>query len=124
MNQELPKDRYSREQQRLNMNPATIKLARGSTVDTTDFYGNAETWVINTMRTDGEDTAFLQRVSADGGERHVLPPEVLRALWAQREALTTKTRKRAARRAVETKREAGQRLGNPEALRRARRATK
>lgn len=120
MNETLPTDRYSREQARLLGNPAAVTLTRGSTVDTTDYYGNAETWVVNTIRVEGADTAFVQRVSAEGGERHVLPPKVMAALWAQREALTGKTRRRGARRAVETKREAGQQVGNPEALRRAR----
>lgn len=118
----LPTDRYSREQARLLANPAALTLARGTTLDLTDYYGNAETWVVNTIRTDGADTVFLQRVNAEGGVRFVVPSKVVAAIVAQRDALTGRSRRRGARAAVATKREAGTPIGNVEALRKARRS--
>jgi len=116
----LPTDHYSREQARLSNNPAAVSLRSGSTLSITDYYGNAETWVVNTIRVDGTDTVFLQRVNAEGGVRFVVPGEVVAAIHRQRDALTNTNRRRGARKAVETKREAGMPIGNPDALARAR----
>jgi hypothetical protein len=115
----LPTDHYSREQARLLANPAAVKLRAGSTLNLTDYYGNAETWFVDTVRVDGADTVFLQRVNAEGGVRFVVPPEVVASIHRQGESLTKFNRRRGARRAVETKREQGQQIGNPEALRKA-----
>jgi len=118
----LPGDRYSREQARLLNNPAAVTLRSGSTLSLADYYGNAETWVVNTIRVDGNDTVFLQRVNAEGGVRFVVPPEVVAAIRRQGDTLTSLSRRRGARKALDTKRENGQQIGNPDALRKARRA--
>ena len=52
----------------------------------------------------------------EGGLRLVRPPKVMEALDRQRGQVVTVSRKRAARRAVDTRRERGDVIGNPEAL--------
>jgi hypothetical protein len=117
----LPTDHFSLTLREKRDNPGAISAT--STIETQDFYGNAETWVVTTFRTDaGDETIFLQRSAHDGGMRHVLPPVVAAAIARQRDQLTSRNRRRGARKAVETKRAAGTPVGNPDALRNARRA--
>jgi hypothetical protein len=115
----IPQDAFSQELRRVKDNPESI--GSGSTVYTRDFYGNTETWVIETYRLDdGSDRVFIQRVDATGGTRFVLPAQVTATLARHRDQLTARSRRRAARRGLETRRLRGQAIGNPEALRRAR----
>lgn len=92
-------------------------LGSGSTIHSTDFYGNTETWVVETFRTeDGREVGFLQRNGPEGGTRWVLPAEVMAALSRHRDQLVSRSRKRAARRGLETRKLRGQVIGNPAAL--------
>lgn len=116
----LPTDHYSRELARLRSNPAALEV-RGAATEVADVYGKTETWIVTTVRTEEGDTVFVQRVGAEGGSRFAVPPRVANAIAGQRDLLTTRSRRRGARRAVETKREAGIAVGNPAALAKARR---
>lgn len=119
----LPRDDFSTRLRELHDNPGAVRA--DSVVNVTDPYGRLVTWNITTFRPDdGTTTAFLQRTSADGAVRIVLPPVVMSKLLGQQARITTARRRRGARAAVETKRAAGQQIGNPEALRNARRARK
>lgn len=118
--QTLPQDAFSRRLRELTDNPGAIRAS--STINRQDFYGNAETWVIDTFRVDGGEEVFLQRIGADGASRLILPPAVTAAIGRQRDRAVTVNRRRAARTALATKRAAGVQVGNPEALRRARKA--
>ena len=113
----LPRDVFSVRRRELMDNPGAIRSA--STVDVADVYGNVETWRIETFRIEGAVEALVQRNSVDGALRLVLPPKVMAALDRQRGSVVTASRQRAARRALETRRERGDRIGNPEALRKA-----
>jgi hypothetical protein len=84
--------------------------------------GNSESWIVETWRIDGGELVFLQRSSAAEPLRLVLPIEVTATQVAQRERIAKRARKRAARQALETRRERGDKLGNLEALEKARRA--
>jgi hypothetical protein len=98
--------------------------------------GGSETFIVQTIRQRGlaEDAAktakdarskewlFVEHITKDRTVRLVFPPEVCDVIARQRDSLTTKNRKRGARQALETKREKGLRIGNPEALRKARKA--
>lgn len=95
-----------------------------SRVDIADFYGRRVTWTIDTFRVEGVETVFVQKISADGALRLVLPPEVTVAVNRQHDRATAINRRRGAAAAVRTKREKGLKLGNPDALRKARRARK
>lgn len=122
MDTTLPADQFSRRRRELADNPGAVRST--GAVTRTDLYGNVEDWLIETFRADGVETVFMRVNDADGGRRMMLPPEVAGLLYRQREQLVAKGRKRAARQAVATRRERGDKLGNPEALRKARRAKK
>lgn len=109
----------------LETKPSTIQVV-------IPVVGKAETFIIQTIRhevgktKDDEPvfgfTQFLQVATSKGVVRVVLPPEVSDKLAAQREALAGRVRKAAARKAVQTRKDRGDVLGNPEALKRARKA--
>ncbi len=111
----MPTDLFSTLRRSVEDNPG--KIGASSTVQVADFYGNRETWFVETFRIDGGDLVFLERSSASGGMRLVLPKEVAAALSRQRDQISKRARGRAAMRAVETKRSRGQTIGNPAALR-------
>jgi hypothetical protein len=102
----IPTDHFSRRLRELTDNPGAIRAS--STIQTQDFYGNAESWIVDTFRQDGAETVFLQRISADPQPiRIVLPPDVTDAISRQRDRCVTVARRRGARTAVATKRAAG-----------------
>ncbi len=117
----LPTDHFSRRLRELSDNPGAVRSS--STVHTQDFYGNSETWILDTFRVDGREEVFVQRINAeDRPIRIVLPPAVTSALSRQKDRATTVVRRRSARQALATRRERGDRIGNPEALAKARKA--
>lgn len=120
MNDTLPADAYSRRRRELNENPGA--LAATSTISVADFYGNLSTYVVETFRVDGQETVFLAITDHLGGRRSMLPPEITAAIYRQRDQLVARSRVRAARQGVETRRARGDAIGNPDALRRARKA--
>lgn len=101
---QLPEDTYSRTWARLSDNPAAA-TPKGATVNLTTLLGHSETWVVHTVRIGQDETAFLQRVNAEGGMRLVLPPEVCAAIARQRDIASTIVRRRGAHQAVATRRE-------------------
>jgi hypothetical protein len=116
----LPRDEFTVRLRELRDNPGAVSTQ--SRIDIADFYGQHETWTVDTFRHDGIETAFVQRMSAEGGLRLLVPPQVMAALVRGHETLTGKNRARGARRAVETRIARGDVLGNPDALRKARAA--
>jgi len=118
----LPRDEFSVRLRELSDNPGAVKSS--SRVDIADTYGNAVTWTIDTFRIEGSETVFVQRMSAEGSLRLVLPPAVTSVLSRQHDRATGVNRRRGARQAVETKRAKGVPVGNPEALRFARKMAK
>jgi hypothetical protein len=100
----LPKDNYSTTLRGLQANPSCIE--KTSLVDLADFLGNSETWIVKTLRVDGNDTVFLQRNNAEGGDRWVLPPAVTSVIARQRESAVTVVRKRGASKAAATRKAA------------------
>jgi hypothetical protein len=54
-----------------------------SAVQDIDFYGHATSYMIQTVKTDGGETAFIS-VSASGSVRFILPPRVLATIERQR----------------------------------------
>lgn len=116
--QTIPTDLFSRRRREMEDNPGALGAA--STINVRDFYGNLETWNIETFRVEGAETGFLQRNDSSGGVRLLLPPEVMAALRRQQAGIDSRSRKRGARQAVETKRAKGIRIGNPAALKRGR----
>lgn len=119
----LPRDEFSIRLRELVDNPGAVRAS--SRVDITDFYGRSETWTIDTFRTDGAETAFIQRMSAeDRPMRLLVPPAIMQTLTRQHDGLTGKVRRRGAKQAVQTRIARGDTIGNVEALRKARRNRK
>jgi hypothetical protein len=96
----LPQDEFSIELRKLTDNPGAVRAS--STIKRIDFYGRTETWVLDTFRHDGQETIFVQRISARraasvpdaaGGHEGVRRPA--------RRAVTS-VRKRGARKAAAT----------------------
>ena len=102
----LPRDEFSTRLRELTNNPAAIRSS--STITITDDYGNTSTWIVDGFRHDGKDELLLQRIAADERAiRLVLPPRVMAAIVSQRERATKVIRRRAATKALDTKRERG-----------------
>ena len=76
-------------------------------VQSIDFYGNATSFMIQTVRTDEGVTSFVTQVNAQGSVRTILPQNVLAAIDRQRAAITTKIRRRHGRRLAEERKAAG-----------------
>lgn len=57
----------------------------------------AQTFIVQTYRHDGGDTIFLEFIGPEESFRVPLPPAVAECIARQRDALTTKNRKRAAK---------------------------
>jgi hypothetical protein len=67
-----------------------------------------QTFTVETMRfKDKGDYVFLEYIGAEGSTRIVLPPEVADVIARQRDALTTKNRKRAAKTEAQRRKAAG-----------------
>lgn len=115
----LPRDAFSTALRELQGNPGAVRTQ--SRVDIPDLYGRSETWLIDTFRHGDKTTTLLQRMSATEPLRLVLPPAVMAALDRQGNTITRHVRRRGARQAVATKLAEGTPVGNPDALRKARR---
>ena len=76
-------------------------------VQAIDFYGNATSYIIQTVRTDESVTAFVTQVGANGAVRSILPAAVLGVIDRQRESITTKLRRRHGKRLAEERKAAG-----------------
>ena len=110
----LPADEYSRQLEKLR---GLTTHSKGQ-VDTRNFYGHEQTWLIETHRvpdSDGgatSDWLFLKRVGvgASGVPEAlmlVLPPKVTGLIARQHAALSDKNRRKGAQQAAETRRERG-----------------
>jgi hypothetical protein len=105
----VPQDEFSLMFREYRDHPQAIRSA--STVNRSDFYGNTETWVVETMRAEGKEVVFLIRSNAGGGQRIVLPPEVTAAIGRQRDQVIARARKRAANKGAATRKAAKQKAG-------------
>jgi hypothetical protein len=103
----IPKDEYSALLRQQRANPEAVE--KSATVDMQDFYGNAVTWNITTIRIEGRDTVFLQKNAAEGGKRWVLPPQVTGVMARHRESIWKTNRRRAGRRAAADRAARGER---------------
>lgn len=120
--QVLPRDTFDVRLRELSDNPGAVKVS--ARINRADFYGRTETWIMDTFRVDGQSEAFVVKVTSEATVRLHLPQEVMRSLGATMAVSISRTRKRAARKALATKRAEGQQIGNPAALEAARKAGK
>lgn len=76
-------------------------------VQAIDFYGHATSFIVQTVKTDEGETAFVSVVNASGSVRFVLPPRVLATIDRQRKSLSKQVRSRNGRRIAEERAAAG-----------------
>lgn len=70
--------------------------------------GASQTYIVQTIRQrERGDTIFLQYVDDQGSIRIVIPPEAADVIARQRDALSTKNRKRAAKEEAQRRKAAG-----------------
>jgi hypothetical protein len=82
-----------------------VTHTRPTTVTTVHpLIGESQTFVVQTYRQrDQGDTIFLQYIDAETSDRIVIPPRVADAIARQRDALTHRTRSKAARASAEAR---------------------
>lgn len=114
----IPTDEFSRRRRQLADNQGALHAT--STITTRDFYGNEVTWVLDSYD-DGDPVTFVQWNDAQGGSRLMLPTAVVRALARHRDAIAAKAKRRQGHTLVALRKTRGDKLGNPEALAKARR---
>jgi hypothetical protein len=89
----------------LNTPPATIR-------NTSPLAGGAQTFIVQTFRQrESGDTVFLEYVDDRGSTRIVIPPTVTKTIARQRDALTDRARRKAAKAAAEDRKARGIRPG-------------
>lgn len=115
----LPRDEFTARRRALTGHPEAVAVK--GRIDVEDPYGSVVTWIMDLIRVDGRVTAFVQRTASDGLVRLVIPPEVTAAISRHQAGLVKKQRRKTARRVAADKRARGEVLGNPEALKKARR---
>lgn len=82
--------------------PTTIRAV-------TPLIGTSEVFIVQTYRQkDSGDTIFLEAVGKGGAVRLALPPQVADAIARQRDALTGKSRSRAAKANMEARMQRGE----------------
>ena len=97
----LPSDDYSKTLREKKGDPHGVE--KTSIIDLEDFYGNAVTWTVRTIRTNGADVVFIQKIDSAGGSRWVLPAEVVEAVARQRDGIVDVMNKRRAHAAAATR---------------------
>jgi len=63
-----------------------------------DFYGNATSFIVQTVKWAEGTTVFLTQVNASGSARFALPPKVVGLILRQQEAVSTMVRRRQGKR--------------------------
>jgi hypothetical protein len=79
-----------------------------TTLDLQDDYGNLQTFIVRSVKSDQGDTVFVQRVTADSVLRVFLPPRVLATVDRQRDTLVTKVRRRHGKRLADERKARGE----------------
>src|SRR5581483_9748497 len=100
MNDDINKafDTYDRQIGALKGLPDVIEVKPSTVRVTIPLLGLSQTFIVQTIRQrEVGDHVFLETVSRDGAVRIVLPPQVADAIARQRDALTAKSRSKAAK---------------------------
>jgi hypothetical protein len=80
-----------------------------STIRNVSFIGTSQTFIVTTYRMrERGDTVFLETISGEGSLRLVIPPPVVDAICRQRDALTTKVRRKIGKASAEARKARGE----------------
>ena len=95
-------DHFDRELRRLEEIPRqAIDRVKASVIKHTNFLGQHQHWVIESMRVDGKTTCFLVKSEKGKQLRAVIPSDVIDRIVAQHQSLISKGRSRRAKLAVD-----------------------
>src|SRR5262245_53336139 len=72
-----------------------------------DYYGNITQYIVQTVRWDEGDTAFITVITSKGRERFMLPPKVLGLIERQRLGVSNMVKRRHGKRLAEERKAAG-----------------
>lgn len=101
-------DKFDRMLGALHSLPDVASTQPSTVVAVLPLIGSAQTYIIQTLRQKEQgDTIFVQYVDDQGSVRLVIPPAAADAIARQRDALTAKNRKRAARESAQRRKAAG-----------------
>ena len=95
-----------------------------SVVQAVDFYGNATSFIVQTVKTELGNHAFITMVNAQGSNRFMLPPNVMTLLQRQSDSVTTILRRRHGRRLAEEQKANGRVVGFTPEMRKKAAATR
>ncbi len=102
-------DKFDRVLGQLQDLPDVTRVKPATVVCTTPMVGAAQTFILQTMRQrEHGDHIFLQYIDDTGSYRIVIPPAAADAIARQREALTSKVRKRVAREQAQARKARGE----------------
>jgi hypothetical protein len=102
-------DTYDRQIGALKGLPDVIEVKPSTVRVTIPLLGLSQTFIVQTIRQrEVGDHVFLETVSRDGAVRIVLPPQVADAIARQRDALTAKSRSKAAKALAQERKERGE----------------
>jgi hypothetical protein len=73
--------------------------------------GRAESFIVQTARTESGDYIFVEYISEDGIVRLALPPKVTSLVASQKDSLTKRNRSRASKAVMKARKEAGEVIG-------------
>jgi hypothetical protein len=93
----LPTDTFDKTLARLTGLPDGAQTLPAM-VQSTDFYGNTTSFMVQTVRWEKGNTVFVTHVNAAGSQRYALPPEVTRLIDRQAGAITQQLRSRQGKR--------------------------
>ena len=103
---ELP-DAYDAKRDKLDGLPDVVRT-KPTTIRVTNPYGRSETWILESFRQSKVgDTIFLEVATGEGNLRLAIPPEISKAIARQRDALTGKSRSKAAKAEAARRQEEG-----------------
>lgn len=102
-------DTYDRQIGALKGLPDVIEVKPSTVRVSIPLLGLSQTFIVQTIRQrEVGDHVFLETVSRDGAVRIVLPPQVADAIARQRDALTAKSRSKAAKALAQERKERGE----------------
>jgi hypothetical protein len=94
---EAPRDVFDKVIGLIDGTPGTRKTRPTTLVSVEALLGDAQTYVVQTYKTEDGFFGFVQMIDRRSGARFVLPPKVMNAIYRQKDALIKSNRRERAR---------------------------
>ncbi len=98
----MTEDKFDRQREAIWGTPGFL-VSRATVVTAGDRLIPGASWIIETVKNEDGWGIFLQSISADGGQRIVLPGKVVEKIYRQYTHLCMRARSERAKRGVETR---------------------